>query len=73
MDETMLSAIERTLQKSLAPDGFTVELQYELDDDGETGYFLVWIPGYWDTRVTADTLADALDRFGQLRIKHDGE
>ena len=71
MNETMLSAIARTLRKGLAPGGFTVELQYELDDDGETGHYLAWIPGYWDSRATSDTLADALDKFGQLCVKHD--
>ena len=71
MNETMLTAIERTLQQGLAPGGFTVELQYELDDDGDNGYYLVWIPGYHDSRAIADSLSGALDKFGQLCVKHD--
>lgn len=70
MNENMLAAIERTLQNGLAPDGFVVEMQYELEDADDSGYYVVWIPGYWDSRATAATLAEALDRFAQLCIQH---
>lgn len=76
MDPNNLAAIERLLRRGIAPDGFTIELAYELDDcddddcDSNGGYFLAWIPGYHDTRVTAATLADTLDWFGQLCLKN---